>query len=86
MKPTKLNRKWLNGLENPEEFEKKMIEQKELFKRFYELIDNKSKANYKERLKKDNYTRANWSELQADAIGYERCLEELKALLNYTQD
>jgi len=82
----KINTKWISGIENPEEFEKKMIEQRELFKRFYELIESKSKANDKEQIKKANYDSPNWDRRQADHIGYNRCCEEFMALLNYTQE
>ncbi len=81
----KINTKWLNGVEAPEEFEAKMMEQKELFKRFYEMIDAKEEASYVDRLRKSNYEISNWDLLQADAIGYNRCLTEMKALLNFTQ-
>ena len=83
---TKINSKWIAGIEGPEEFEKKMLEQKDLFKRFYALLEGKQKANDKSQLKKDNYEGASWALRQADHIGYNRCLEELKALLNYTQE
>jgi len=83
---TKLSSKWLNGIEAPEEFEKRMLEQKDLFKRLYELMQAKSVANNKSKLSKDNYDSPNWEMRQADAVGYGRCLEEIKALLNYTQD
>ena len=82
----KINSKWIAGIENPEEFEKKMLEQKELFKRFYEIVVQKQEANDKNQLKKDNYDSPNWAQRQADHIGYNRCLEEMKALLNYTQE
>ncbi len=83
---SKVNHKWLANVENPEEFEKKLIEQKELFKRFYAMIYEKAKANYDNQIKKSNYDSASWSERQADAIGYNRCLEEMMALLKYTQE
>ena len=82
----KINSKWIAGIENPEEFEKKMLEQMDLFKRFYDLLEAKQKANDKSQLKKDNYEIPNWTQRQADHIGYNRCLEEIKALLNYTQE
>ncbi len=82
----KINTKWITGIENPEEFGTKMQEQKELFKRFYELMEQKQKANDRSQLKKENYEIPNWAQRQADHIGYNRCLEEIKALLNYTQE
>jgi len=81
-----LNNKWLSGVENPEEFEKKMVEQRELFKRLYTLLEQKQKANDSEQLKKANYDSPNWHMRQADMVGYNRCLEEIKALLTYTQE
>jgi len=83
---TKINSKWTAGVENPEEIEKKMLEQKELFKRWYEIITQKQKANDSDQLKKGNYEIPNWELRQADYVGYNRCLEEFKALLNYTQE
>jgi hypothetical protein len=83
---TKINSKWIAGIENPEEFESKMIEQKELFKRLYELLEQKERANDKDKLRKNNYDSPNWGMRQADSIGYGRCLQEMKALLNYTQE
>lgn len=45
------------------------------------LLRKKMDANLKEVRSKDAYGIANWAYLQADAVGYERALEEVCSLL-----
>ena len=79
--------KWTNGIEDDkEEFNSKRLEQKVLFERLWDLVDEKEIANYKDRMKKEHYEKASWSELQADATGYARALSEMKFLLQFTKE
>ena len=82
----KVPSKWIRGQENPEELESKLLEQKDLFKRMYEIVQIKIDENYKQRLKSSNYETTCWAERQADSIGYARALEEIKSLLQFTQE
>ncbi len=82
----KVPAKWLANVENPEELQKKLLEQKVLFARLYDMLVIKEASNYKNKIKKSNYEIENWSEQQADSIGYARCLEEIKSLLKFTQE
>lgn len=45
------------------------------------ILQKKIDANSKEVRSKDAYGIANWAYLQADAVGYERALEEVCSLL-----
>ncbi len=86
MEKKKVASKWLSGIETPEEFEKKLLEQKVLFQRLFKLVEEKEKANTDSSLKKANYDSGSWSHFIADSIGYARALEEIKFLLKFTQD
>jgi len=78
--------KWIRGLEDEEEFKSKLLEQKRLFERLYDIIAEMEKTNYTDRIKKGNYDKVSWSEFQADAIGYSRALSEIKLLLKFTKE
>ena len=82
----KVPSKWTRGQENPEELESKLLEQKELFSRMYEIIQIQIDENYKQKLKSSNYETTCWTERQADSIGYARALEEIQSLLKFTQE
>ncbi len=82
----KISKKWTAGVEAPEEFEAKLKEQKPLFQRLYAILNEKTSANYKQNIRADKYEIPNWSERQADSIGYARALEEVKQLLAFTKD
>lgn len=73
-------------MEDAKEFNDKLLEQKRLFERLYDLIDEMEQSNYKDRLKKGHYEKIAWSEFQADATGYARALNEIKFLLKYTKE
>jgi len=49
--------------------------------RLEEVLRKKIDSNNKSTRSKDAYGIANWAYLQADAVGYERALEEICALL-----
>ncbi len=79
--------KWTAGIEDDaEEFISKLLEQRHLFSRLWDIVDEKEVTNYKERMKKAHYEKAAWSEFQADATGYARACEEIKQLLKFTKD
>ena len=79
--------KWTRGIEDDaKEFESKLKAQRNLFERLYDILDELEDTNYRERIKKSNYDRIAWSEFQADAIGYNRALSEIKLLLKFTKD
>jgi len=80
--------KWTKHLEKEEkeEFNNKLLEQKYLFTRLLDLVEEMEKANYKDRLAKNHYEKVAWSEFQADATGYARALMELRFLLKFTKE
>jgi len=82
----KVASKLIRGREAPEELESKFLEQKDLFKIVYEIAQTKIDEEYKSSIKKSNYETPCWAERQADSIGYARALEEIKSLLQYTQE
>lgn len=77
---------WARGLEEREEFESKLLSQKNLFERLYDIIDEMEQTNDKDSRKKSHYEKPAWSEFQADAIGYSRALSEIKLLLKFTKE
>lgn len=50
------------------------------------LLNEKINASNKIVRSKDAYGIANWAYLQADAVGYERALQEVISLLSHDQD
>jgi len=78
--------KWTRGVENEKEFKSKIIEQRQLFERLYDIIDELETSNYKDSLKKGHYDKVAWPEYQADAIGYSRALSEIKLLLKFSKE
>jgi len=81
-----ISKKWTSGVEEPEELEAKLKEQKRLFLRLYELIEIKEDVNYRNRINSRTYDNPTWALKQADSTGYARALDELKILLNFTQE
>jgi len=80
---------WVSNLpdkELKEEFRKRLLISKDLFKRLSELLDNMDKDNRKHKTNRDSYELPAWSELQADANGYERCLMQIQDLLKFTKE
>lgn len=54
-----------------------------LRKRVIKLLNEKITVNNKATRTKDAYGIANWAFLQADAVGYERAMQEVIGLLTY---
>jgi len=81
-----ISAKWTAGAEDKEEFESRLLEQKNLFERLYDIVDGMENANDKDKMKKSHYEKKAWSEFQADAIGYSRALSEIKFLLKFTKE
>lgn len=81
-----INTKWTANMEDGEEFKKRLLEQKDLLERLYDIVDEWEVSNYKERMKKSHYEKKAWSEFQADATGYARALSEIKNLLKFTKE
>jgi len=52
-----------------------------VFQRLEELIDAKLKESSKESISKAGYDCPNWAYKQADVVGYQRALAEIKSLL-----
>lgn len=77
---------WTRGIEDGEEFGKRLLEHKNLFERMYEIVDEMEQSNYRDRMKKGHYEKVAWAEFQADATGYARALSEIKLLLKFTKE
>lgn len=69
-----------------EEFIKRLLSNKDLFQRLFEMIEVKNKDNAKKRRANNSYEKPAWSESQADANGYERALTEVLELLKFTKE
>lgn len=85
-KKSSVKAKWTAGVEDPQELEKRLMEQTDLFLRLYTLLEEKEKVNYEANLKKSNYEKEAWSAYIADSLGYGRALSEIKSLLSFTQN
>lgn len=57
-----------------------------LRKRISKLLQEKIDASNKVTRSKDAYNIANWSYLQADAVGYERAMQEVISLLSHESE
>jgi len=66
--------------EDKKEFEARVVENKIILDRLLDLIAKKDNDAQKRKLKPD-YSIPAWAEHQADTIGYQRALEEMKDLL-----
>ena len=87
-KPQKPSNSWVSHLpkEKQEEFSKRLLVSKDLFKRLTELLDTMSKDNIKSRVDKNSYDKPAWSEFQADANGFERAIMQVQQLLKFTKE
>ena len=88
-KRLQLDKKWLSHLESDEEkkeFQMRLLQNKDLFQRLFELIDIMQKENAKDRSSKTSYAKPAWSEFQADANGFERALTDVLTILRFTKD
>lgn len=54
----------------------------ELRKRLTQLLEDKVVVKRKETISKDAYASPSWAYLQADAVGYERALNEVISLIS----
>lgn len=74
---------WTKGLspEKKEEVKRDFQAAALLRERLTELLREKSEVTRKGTISKDAYTNSNWAYLQADAVGYQRALEEIISLL-----
>jgi len=78
-----MKQSWTNGL-----IAERAIQIKADFKGSYplrerlsEMLTDKINASNKNARNKDNYAQAGWAYLQADAVGYERALNEVISLI-----
>ena len=76
-----MKKSWTNGLEEQEvlDIESSYKSSIVVRRRLEELCQAKSKASYK--LTRSEYDCPNWPLLQADAVGYNRALEEIISLI-----
>lgn len=74
---------WTNGLtpDNKEDMRNAFKASGRLRERLTQIIEDKINAANKVRITKDLYDQANWAYLQADAVGYERALQEVISLI-----
>jgi hypothetical protein len=79
-----MKQSWLNGI--PEDRVQEVKRDYEgsygMRKRLIELLDVKLKASNSFSRSKDNYEKAGWPYLQADAIGYERAILDVISLIS----
>jgi hypothetical protein len=75
---------WKAGLNKDEaaEIEQDFISSAHLRKRLSDILNDKINAKRTETLSKDLYQNPSWAYLQADAVGYERALNEVISLLS----
>ena len=76
-----MKKSWTNGLEEQEvvDVESSYRASSVLRRRLGQLCQSKAKASYK--LSRSEYECPNWPLLQADAVGYNRALEEIISLI-----
>lgn len=83
------NKSWTSNLatdKEKEEFVKRLLESKDLFRRLNEICEVMRKSNNQERIEKSSYEKPAWSEYQADANGFERAIDKIQNYLNFTKD
>ena len=81
--------KWVSNLTDPvqiKEFQQRLLENKDLFQRLFELIEAEHKENRRTRISKDSYEKPAWAEYQADSNGFERALSKVQDYLKFTQE
>lgn len=81
--------KWLSHIteeDRKKEFNSRLLESKDLFKRLTDLIEIKKEENSKARTALSSYDKPAWSEFQADTNGYERALTEVLEYLKFTKE
>ena len=74
---------WTSGLdkENAREIELMLKNSERVFERLTYIFDQKMKASIKKQGSNSAYDKAAWPMFQADAIGYQRAINELKEIL-----
>lgn len=74
---------WTKGLdaEKKEEMKRDFQAASLLRERLRQLLLEKSEVRRKKGISEDSYVNPNWVYLQADAVGYQRALEEVISLL-----
>ena len=88
-KPLQPSNKWTSNITEKqlkEEFNKRLLESKDLFQRLAELVEVKVRSNAKKRIADSSYEKPAWSESQADANGYERALTDVLEYLKFTKE
>jgi hypothetical protein len=79
-----MKKNWTAGLtpQHAEEITHSFNAGVELRKRLSRLLEDKITAKRKETISKDAYASPSWAYLQADAVGYERALNEVISLIS----
>lgn len=74
---------WTAGLtkEKAEEIRQDFNSSGVLRERLDEIIAKKIASSNRDRTLKNTYDSPNWAYIQADSIGYERALEEIRSIL-----
>lgn len=74
---------WTKGLDKElaRDVKENFLHSSVIRKRLGVLIRNKMEENLKNQLLKGSYDTPNWSQLQADAVGYNRALQEILKLI-----
>ncbi len=81
-----MHRQWVSNLEDEDlikEFEQSMRTEstKRVLTRLDELLTKKTSSAHKSQLNKDGYESPSWAYRQADLIGYERAMQEVRELI-----
>jgi hypothetical protein len=79
-----MKQSWISGLpeEKAKEVKQDYISSYGMRKRLIELLDDKLRASNSFSRSKDNYEKAGWPYLQADAVGYERAILDVISLIS----
>ena len=74
---------WTKGLDKDvaRELRENFLHSSATRKRLGVILRNKMEENLKNQLLKGGYDTPNWSQLQADAVGYNRALQEILKLI-----
>lgn len=83
------SKSWTTNLtdeEQKEEFQKRLLQNVDLFRRLAEIVNDKVRGNSRSRIEKKSYEVPAWSEYQADSNGFERGMTEILELLKFTKE
>jgi len=74
--------KYLEAKDQKKQLEAKIREAREVLNVLDKIVEEKNDSSRKHSLEIKNYDNASWPYLQADAVGYQRALEQIRTYLN----